>query len=259
MAKFAPHHNLYYAIGILKSCTEFIFWVIFILSIIPPSFLYFFPNLNIDNFINPINIVCLLLFFLLEIIVDFVLMPQADNIRRDDFLDNSFGSKFATHNSVEYYDNDEINVGLFKASVNLFENCFFSLRLLNSILPKRIIRPAIVLISVLVMGYFGFKNVPISLSVLQLLFSATILGRLIKHLILQAQLNSIQDNWIAIFQNSDFIEHPENYKATVYRIWLKYEVIHSKISANIPNNVFNKLNPNLTEDWNQLKTKYNIH
>jgi hypothetical protein len=85
----------------------------------------------------------------LEIVVEYIIVPQADSKRRDDFIDNSFGSTFSTNASVGYFDTDEIRPGLYKAASNLFENCFF-----NYILVKAVI------ILELLMG--GPKGIPMA-------------------------------------------------------------------------------------------------
>ena len=259
MAKYAPHLSLYKIVDIIKKIIDWVFWLIFFLSVLPTILNSLKPGIAIDDYINVANIILILLFFVLDIVVDYVLLPQAGDKRRDDFIDNSFGTKFSTNSSVEYFDNEELTIGIYKAAANLFENCFFTLSLANQITIKRIVLPALVLLTIWALAFYGFKEMPFALSLLQVLFSTNILGSLIRHLILLNRLNTIQDGWINIFQIADFRTHPDNYRPLVYRNWLRYEALHSKIPANIPIKVFNKLNPKLTEDWKKLKIKYDIY
>ena len=110
----------------------------------------------------------------------------------------------------------------------------------------------------IVFSYYGFEQVPFALSVLQALFSANILGGLIKHLILQTHLENIQNSWITLFQHSDLKSNTSKYHTSIYRYWLEYESLHSRINAEIPEKVYNKLNPPLTVEWNKVKQRYNI-
>src|SRR5665811_1070806 len=126
MAEFAPHSDLFTVINNLSSSTKILFWAILGFSVLPLILNEFYLPEYIFDIVNILNIIGITAFFLIEILVDYVLLPQADSKRRDDFIDNSFGSKFSPKNSIGYYDNDEIGEGLYKASVNLFENCFFS-------------------------------------------------------------------------------------------------------------------------------------
>ncbi len=258
MAEYAPQYNLFRTLNRLASVSQFIFWTILVFSIVPVVFKEFYETQNLINIINIFNIIGISLFFVLEVISDYILMPQADSKRRDDFIDNSFGSVFSPNNSVGYYDNDEVNKGLYKAAVNLFENCFFTYSLVKVTTIKKIVTPAIMLLFMIVFAYYGFKEVPFALSVLQALFSANILGLLIKHLILLNRLTTIQDSWIALFQHDDIKSNTYKYQTFVYRYWLQYEALHSKINAGIQEKIYEEHNPSLTNEWNKMKLKYNI-
>ncbi|MDQ3192225.1 MAG: hypothetical protein M3Q58_11595 [Bacteroidota bacterium] len=258
MAKFAPHYNLFKIIDNLILFGKIAFWLIIIFSIVPVAFKDFCNIHNLINTINILNIIGIGLFFIIGIINEYILTPQADSKRRDDFIDNSFGSAFSTNSSVDYYDNDEVSKGLYKAAVNLFENCFFSYSLVKATTLRQVIIPSGMLLLMVVLSYYGLKEVPYTLSVLQAIFSANILGQLIKHLILLNKLSTIQDSWIALFQHGDLKTTTLKYQTSIYRYWLQYETLQSKIKAEIPGNIFNKLNPLLTSEWIKMKIKYNI-
>ncbi len=259
MATFAPQFDMFKIINRLSSFGQFLFWAILLFSTFPLFCKELCEKNNLNDTINILNIIGISLFFCIELINEFILLPQADNKRRDDFIDNSFGSKFSTNNSVGYYDNDEINKGLYKASVNLFENCFFTYSLVKIATISKIIMPTIMLLLTIVLAFYGFKQVPIALTVLQAIFSANILGLLIKHFILLNKLSTIQDTWILLFQNSDLKTDTHKYQTHIYKYWLQYETLHSKINAGISDKIFTKNNVLLTDEWNKLKLKYNIN
>lgn len=258
MADFSPHNKLFENISRINTVNKFIFWVILGLSIIPIIFKEYIEELRLVDTINILNIVGIGLFFILEIITEYILLPQADNKRRDDFIDNSFGSNFSVSNSKGYYDNDEIKAGIYKAGVNLFENCFFTYALVQTTFYQKIIIPAIGFIIITVFAYYGLKEVPLALSILQTIFSANVLGLLIKHIILLNRLSALQNSWIALFQSSNIQTSPQNYQSHILRYWIQYETLLSKINSDIPKKTFEKLNPSLTKDWGNLKQKLNI-
>lgn len=258
MAKFAPQYNPHKTTSLLRSIMDGAFWFVFALSSLPLIIPQLLGYANLKELISIVNVISILLFFILEIVIDFILFPQAEQKRRDDFIDNSFGSKFSPVNSIEYYDNEEVSHGLYKTAANLFENTFFTFSLVKELTLRKIILPSIVFISVWVFAYFGFRQVPIALSVLQILFSANILGNLIKHLILLNKLNNIQDSWISVFQHDDFKSHVSKYQSHIYRNWLQYEALLSRIQAGIPDKVFNNMNKTLTQEWQKIKIKYSI-
>ncbi|MBB5623734.1 hypothetical protein HDE69_004821 [Pedobacter cryoconitis] len=258
MAQFAPHFNLYKIIGRFRIVIDITFWVIFALSIVPTILKSMDIQLIFDDFLNIINIVSLLVYFILENIVDLFLIPQAEHKRRDDFIDNSFDTKFAVNNSIGYFDNDEVSHGLYKAATNLFQNCFTTYSLIKLLTPIKIITPAIVLIAVCVMAYYGFQEVPFFLSILQIFFSANLLGALVKHLILLQRLSEIHDDWITLFQTAGFDSNSTTFNTQIFRNWLRYETLVTKIPASIPDKFFHKHNQRITSEWLALKVKYSI-
>jgi hypothetical protein len=259
MAQFAPHYNLSTIAAQLRTGTSYLFWIIFGLSIVPLILKFTNVQIPLNDLINTVNIIALASFFGLEIVANSILMPLADSKRRDDFLDNSFGSQFSTTPSVGYYDNEDVQQGVYKAACNLFENSFFSLNLVKAVTVKKIVVPVIVLLVVLTCAYYGFKQIPNALSMLQALFSATLLGGLANHIILLIRLHVIHDNCINLFQKPDLKPNVVLYQTYIYRYWLQYECLHSRINFGIPEKTFLKHNPALTKAWKDIKIKYHIN
>jgi hypothetical protein len=232
--------------------------VIFLLTIFPILVKSFYDITEYIDLLNIINIISICFLFILDIIIEFVLIPFANNKRIDDFIDNSLGSNFSQKKSINYYDNDKIEFGLYKVAVNLFENCFFSKSLLSKSYITKIIWPIIFIIVLIFSAYTGFKNNPFALTILQTLLSINILGNLIKYLILVIKLNCIEDNLNSLFQNKNFKTNLSQYEPSIYRYWLKYETLISKINPDISSKTFEKSNAILTKEWEDIKIKHSI-
>jgi hypothetical protein len=259
MAQYAPHYSLFKINDKIGLVLRVVFWLILSLSIVTGLFPEQLNSYGLNDGVNIINIVCIGLFFILEIVSEFIIMPQADSTRRDDFIDNSFDSRFSASSSQGYYDNDEVAKGLYKAAVNLFENCFFTYSLVKITFLRKILVPGITLLTIVIMAYYGFDRVPVTLTILQAFFSANIAGVLIKQLILIHRLGAIYDNWIALFQHTDLKSNTMHYASSVYRLWLQYEVLHSKIPSGVSTKMFEKHNTRLTTEWaGNMKPRYNI-
>jgi|694.fasta_scaffold01664_4 hypothetical protein len=258
MADFTPHNNLFKKINTLTKISNFLFWVIFLLTILQLPVKSFYDITEYIDLMNIINIISICFLFTLDIIIEFVLIPLANNKRIDDFLDNSLGSNFSQKNSINYYDNDKIKIGLYKVAVNLFENCYFTKSLLCKSYIDKIIIPILFIIVLIISTYAGFKNNPFGLTILQTLLSINILGNLIKYLILVIKLNTIEDNLNSLFQNINFKTNLMEYEIYIYRYWLKYETLISKINPDISTKTFAKSNTILTKEWEDIKIKHNI-
>jgi len=258
MAQSAPQYPLWKIIGKMKLAIMVLFWLIFALSVVPLLLKSYMPSVDCDDVVNVLNIVSLSLFFILDTAVDFVLTPMADASRRDDFIDNAFGSTFSTNPSIDYYTNNHLSQGIYKGAANLFESCFFTYSLAKKIIYKRVITTTVILLLVGACCWYGFKQVAFALSLLQVLFSAKLLGSVIKQFILLTRLDHIQDNLINLFQQPDFKQNPSTYTPHVYRLWLRYESLHSTIPADIPDRTYKEFNRALSTDWENIKARYNI-
>ena len=178
MADFAPQYDLFKIIERFRNALKIMFWFVFTFSIIPVIVKNYNIKVDCDDIINSANIIVIGMSFFIELFVEFILVPKADSKRRDDFIDNCFGSKFSPNSSVGYYSNGNVKGGIYRVAVNLFENCFFTYNLVKSITVKKVITPLIIMFTVGICAYYGFKQVPFGLSLLQVLFTMNLLGDL---------------------------------------------------------------------------------
>lgn len=207
---------------------------------------------------NSLNIVCLIVYFIIDSIVEYVLFPNAEDIRKSDFISNSWGIITTSKPSEQYYSNDEINFGLYKMTLNLFENSFFSYNVSKSMLLKKIIITSFFAVLIIVISYYGFKSVPIAIPLLQVIFSTMILGDLIKLLIFINRVKRVFDNWELLFIHNDFAKDTSKYQSEIYKNWLYYESTLARTQITLSNAKFNELNQRLSHEWNQIKAKFSI-
>lgn len=259
MALLAPQYNDHRFIDKLRVANNRIFYVIFLCSLLPIAIQYF-PYIKIyATTVNIINIVSLISYFGLDFIIDYHLYPLAEDSRKADFIDNSWGTKNSLQNSVDYYDNDELQYGIYKMAVNLFENVYFSLNVSKAMRWNKYGTNAVLTLLILVIACYGFNNVPIAVPLLQVVFSSVILGGLLKHIVFINRMKQVIYKWQSLFQIDDFKIDPDKYRAQVYSIWLYYESTLARTQISLSEAKFNAMNQRLTHQWEQIKIKYNIN
>jgi len=258
MAQFAPHYNLFKIITTLRNISSFVFWIIFGIALLPDILIKINLQLDLKTILATANISLMIAFFVIDVLID-ILVPMADTKRRDDFLDNSLGCMLSSQSSIGYYDNDEVSIGFYKVAVNLYQNCFTTFSLVKQITIKRTLLPIFVLVIIIIMAYRGFQESTFAITTLQVLFSATVLGTVIKHVILLVKLSSIESYWIGLFSDPTFKTNTDSFKHKILKNWFAYETLHSKIPAEIPKTTYDKWNPILTAEWLQIKVRYNIN
>lgn len=254
MAKYTPQYNAFKALIITDKVSNYLIWIVFILALVPILLTNFVNCICIDvlNAIEYLNIALLLIGFILNSVKDYYLFPKAETKRRYDFIDNSFGSNFSLSQSDEYYTNDEVEKGNYKMAVNLFQDVFFTTSISKKMRVKAIMKSGIFSLVFIVMAIYGFKNSPLALPVLQLFFSAFILGDLIKLLLFINRNEHILDHLTTVFSSGN-IDH-----SIILKNYVQYETNLSWAMILLDDKVFKKKNDSIEKKWQKVKTKYNI-
>ena len=171
MAREVPQEELFNKSEQYAKYSNWLFWISFCSTIsfqltntLTQEIMYF------NEFKVGVNLVLLILIFFLDYKNNFF-KESAEDIRRKGLIDNSYGTKYCDKDSDEYYDNEEIDEGLYKLLINLFENSFYTKESLNKMLECSSIKVGLLLLILIVFAVFGFKSCAISTSVLQLFLS----------------------------------------------------------------------------------------
>ncbi|MGH1335157.1 MAG: hypothetical protein ACRBFS_03450 [Aureispira sp.] len=255
-----PQSNIFEIVIFLKKISSILFYAIFIISLLLP-FISKDCKINeveVLSILGIINFVLIISFAGLSFVIDYIFFPKAENIRRADYIDNSFGSNHNIHESKDYFSNDTANYGIYKAAVNLFENCLFSLKISSKMLLWEVIKSIIIAIVIIILAVQGFQNSQIALPILQLFLSASILGELIKLIMYVSKMESSFNDLKNLFSEDNFKKNPENYIHLYLRYYSNYESALARSSILLNSKIYKELNPSLSKEWEEIKTKLNI-
>lgn len=252
MARFSPQTNFFQLSMKLKKTENYIFYSIFILSLI-------FTYLDNSKYVNYLSILSLIILTILKFIIEHY-QEKGECSRRKDFFDNSFGSKFSVTSSLDYYDNNEIDTGLYKVLVNVYENSYFSSAITSAMKKSILVKNVFLIIIVIGFSIYGFKNSNFALPILQLFLSKYFIEDLITISNYNAKVESIFEKITSIFAeglSKNNINNTIN-QSKVISILIEYEtnISHSKLF--LDSKIFNKLNSELTNKWSEIKNKYEI-
>jgi hypothetical protein len=256
MSKFSPQDDTFKIISTLNKTKTFIFYSIFILAIV----LSVFENTN-SLFIYSISVLDYILifsFYILTYLINYYLYPKAEEIRRSDFIDNALNTKFNIKSSEEYFTNDNIEEGIYKIAVNLFENCYFTKEISGKMLSKRTIFFVISSIIILLISIQGLKNSLFTKSILQLYLSIYVLGNQIKLFTLHSRMTVKFERLKNLFSRNDLDLNNYTEIGRIIKMYIDYETDLAVLRVNLDSNIFNKMNPKLSENWNEIKNKYEI-
>ena len=168
---------------------------------------------------------------------------------------HSLGSKFLDKQVKGYYSNDSLEYGPFKMLVNCGENCFFTLNIAKKMIPSVILKNVIAGIGFLIVAYVGIRDNLIAIPILQILLSALFFTEMIHHFNFIAKLSQIYERIQELFRNK--VKKDTMLQEAVL-IFLDYETTLAYNKAPLSDSVYKAENKRLTEEWEEIKRRYEI-
>ncbi|AWK03988.1 hypothetical protein HYN56_06980 [Flavobacterium crocinum] len=250
MSEKVPHANYYDWLN----KTSILSSSILIVSIIISVFLLVlefskFSEIAIKEFFNCSLAFFSVIYFVIDSIQSYV-FHKAENIRTLDFIDNSLDSSFSEKNSTDYFSNDEVKAGINKLGINNFENVFFTKCITSKMLPKEYIKLSIIFIIFLSVCIFSNKEI-ITL-VFQSALPFTIILQTFKLYKLNSKVKSVFDNYKLIFKSVN----EENIIQNIINNIIIYEKNLSWAGILLDSKMFNKMNAELSLEWEKIKQKH---
>ena len=212
----------------------------------------------IEGFINVLSIILLIAVLYLK--TRFLLSyREAESIRRDSLIDNSFDTKLAETEAIEYYNNAEMTTALHKLLASTHESSIFSLAIVNRMLRKQNLINLIVGIFLLVACAVSSIHSKIFLALFNGFMSLNMISSFVELCFLRAEINTVINNCKGICENH--LSDASNTltvtaQAHIIRECLRYEAALSYASVLFDESTYHKLNKSHTNKWKKIKERY---
>lgn len=190
--------------------------------------------------------------FVLSSIRNLYLFPKAESTRRVDLIDNSFGSRLSEENTVGYYTNEELALGMVKFGANIFQNVFFTTHISRKMIVPEIVKLTVFGLAFFALAVYGFGRTDITIPVLQLLFSIHAIGGFIRFIIYWVRNESLLNTLITHFDGESQND------PLILRLFSDYETNLAWSTILLSGRAFSKHNDTIEAAWQELKTKYKI-
>lgn len=211
--------------------------------------------LTISKIVNLFYFLLIIGYYILDIYTETFLYPATARKRRKGFIDNSLGSKFLNQTVTGYYTNDALKYGPYKMLVNCCENCFFTLNIAKGMISHILIKTCVLTTVFISLAYLGIKDNLIAIPILQILLSALFMTELIHHLNFITKLGQLFERFIDTISN---INNNTPILQEAVLLFLDYETTLAYNKAPLSDNVYKKLNVQLSKEWEELKVRYDI-
>lgn len=254
MTKIVPYKKDFDHVSIVEKLSSIILWSSVFIStatIITSYFeIKYLKQIDLTLIFNSIISCFAIIYFVLDIVTNY-LFRSAEAKSRDDFFDNSLNTKLSIENSDKYFTNDNINTGIKKLGVNCFENSFFTKSVATKMLKPMIMKSIIVFLLFLVLA---ISNNQLFIAVLQIALPYSIIQQTLRLFVFRNRVENVCKGFQQIFStnNSKSIMQSIIHNVTSYETTLSWACIK------LDSKLFNKMNDDLSEQWDKIKNKYNI-
>ena len=225
------------------------FWIIASISI----YMLYATTLGIisDKLLQPIFIVIVIFYFTISQISRFFLVPRAERMRRKQMLSDAFGTTLC-HDKTSLYYNNEYSPSIHRLGANTMENSFFSKEIAAEILyKKRWVTGGYLLVWLFAFSY-RHNNLELLTWITQVVFSGQIVVQWLNLEVLRHRHECTYEQLHSHFLHEVGVDSPTAV-ATVLDSFVAYEAAKSSAGILLSSKVFHKLNPSLTEKWNQIR------
>lgn len=260
MAKNAPQKKPFELINRLTKIKSRLFYISILLALIPLGD-DLVKGIDIEVGLKSVilysNLLSMIGYSVITWVLEYYLIPNAEETRRADFFDNSFGTAFNFQSSESYFTNDEIKKGVNRFTVNLFQNCFWSSEISRRMLAPSLIRSLVFALIMFTVAFWGFNNVPVIIPLFQVFLSAYVVSGTVKLYRYNSQVQKVLSELKEYFDSGKLGE-PNKVLAKAIRMYVSYECNISWGMVQLSSKLFDSLNDELEDKWSGIKKKYRI-
>ena len=123
-SRFMPYEADYLLLDKWRKIASILLIIVSVLSVAQPFVSTMLANnLPVVYFVEYASYIAIISYYVVDIATEAFLYPATARMRRMGFIDNSLGARFLSLPSKNYFTNDVVKPGLYKMSVNCYENC----------------------------------------------------------------------------------------------------------------------------------------
>ena len=236
--------------------TAILFWLSALFSF---AVLYsqFIPWKDIHDIPTLLFSVSVLLHLILSLYIRFHLIPQAEGKRRKQLLSDSFGAPLTPEETKAYY-NNPLAPSIRRLGANVLENTFFAKAVCGKMAVQE--RAKVLIYFTIWILAALWRSTPLGLLVVvtQTVFSGEIIAKLISVEVLRHRNEDLfEELYHEFLHKVDF--HSPTGTACIIDAFASYEASKSAAALKQSTKVFNKLNPNLSREWEVICERIGIN
>lgn len=263
MSKIVPFDSNYSTVSKFEKaaffCLLFSAIAIIYLWLIPklePLFPFKISSTTIVGLVKVLSYVSMIGYIGLSSVAKY-LFYSAEKVKRGDLIDNSFGTCYSDCNSEEYYNNEEIPLGVKKLAVNTYESSFHTEQILRKMLFNYAMKMLLFSIPFLI-SIFSIKGSDVVRLLFEISIPLIMLSQFFVLVVYYTGVKSVNEKFKIELMNigSNPIDVKDN--SRLLNPVLDYYNIKSWATTNLDSRIFNKHNKQVSNLWLERKKKLKL-
>lgn len=206
---------------------------------------------NLKEVSKVVSYVGMVLYILINLLTK-ILFHTVEKRKRNDLIDNSFGTKYSNENTEDYYNNSETEVGVKKLALNSFESSFHTENTLKNMLYKNLVYLVIFSVPFL-LSIFSKNGSEIVRLLFEISIPVTLLSQLVIMLIYYQNVLEINERFKIELTNIGDKEMGKDDIAKLLIPVIEYYSIKAWANINLDSKIFMKYNEAISEKWTKRK------
>ncbi len=251
MARLDDIGKYYKASETLDAIANVLFYVVAISAITVPLL----GQEPVKSYLATFFIVIAVAYFIVRYSAVLFYLPNAEKMRRKQLLSDSFSVPL-THEKTEEYYNNPYSPSVKRLGANILENSLFSQRILQVMLPRE--RVKITIYIALWIAALASRSVShdVVMVISQSVFSAEVLARWVSMEVLRSRYFEVYNDLYKVFLVKRH-ESPESVPL-ILDAFSNYECAKAAAGINLSTKIFDKINPIVTKEWEEIKVNLGI-
>lgn len=209
---------------------------------------------KVSGWLQTVFLVTVVGLFAIDLAVKLYLSPRAADARTKDFLSHAYGPNLSTVRTQNYYNNNA-PFGVKKVAAQTFENTLFTKQICRKMFNQQIFLVALYMV-IFAIGLAN-RDTPLTLwcAAAQVLFGEQIIVRFIRLWWLRSRAEQIHEELRQLYVIST---NGIQFDTIAMDAYTRYETSKATVGITLSSKIYEKLNPSLTNEWNQLRATYRI-
>ncbi len=183
-----------------------------------------------------------------------ILFHNVEKLKRNDLIDNAFGTNYSDDNTTDYYNNDEADNGIRKLALNAYESAFHTENTLKLMIYRNLIILVVIsipfLLSIFSKGGSDIVRLLFEISIPLILTSDFVIL-----LVYYLNVSSNNERFKIEFTNLENDKFQDSDIPKLIIPVMEYYSIKAWANTNLDSKIFNKNNEKISKNWIMRKEK----